>query len=93
MRHGLSAARVSELRRHIGVSRRALERWRRWWLETFQQTPLWKTVRGRFASPVDPSRVPASLLERFAGDGVRQLVSLLELLAPLSASTRAKQGF
>lgn len=84
MRHGLSARRVSELRAFIGVSRRTLERWRRWWLELFTVTALWKELRGRLATPVDPERLPASLLERFAGEAAEQLLALLKQLSPLS---------
>lgn len=65
MRQGLSARRVAELRALVGVSRRTLERWRRWWLELFAATPLWKELRGRLVAAVDFGRLPASLLERF----------------------------
>jgi hypothetical protein len=91
MRHGLSARRVAELRTLIGVSRRTLERWRRWWLEQFRETPVWKTLQGRLASPVDLERLPRSLLERFAGEPQEQLVALLRQLSPLSV-TSAERG-
>jgi hypothetical protein len=84
MRHGLSAHRVAELRALIGVSRRTLERWRHWWLELFTVTPLWKELRGRLSTPVDLERLPASLLERFAGGLHEQLVAMLKQLSPLS---------
>lgn len=86
MRHGLSPRRVAELRRVVGVSRRTLERWRRWWLEVFVTTPLWSGARGQFAEPVERGRLPASLLERFAGDPREQLVSALRFLLPLSVA-------
>lgn len=86
MRHGLSPSRVAELRALIGVSRRTLERWRRWWLEIFSKTPLWKAARGRLAEPVTESRLPASLLERFDGAPVEQLIAMLKLLSPLSVA-------
>lgn len=84
MRHGLSRRRVAELRALIGVSRRTLERWRRWWLERFTATPLWKELRGRLATPVELGRLPASLLERFGGEPRDRLIALLEQLSPLS---------
>lgn len=87
MRHGLSARRVAELRALTGVSRRTLERWRRWWLELFTVTPLWKGLRGQLAAPVDLERLPASLLERYAGEPEEQLVALLRQLSPLSLPT------
>ena len=84
MRHGLSPRRVAELRTVVGVSRRTLERWRRWWLEVFVATPFWDGARGQFAEPVEPGRLPASLLERFAGDRSGQLICALRFLSPLS---------
>jgi hypothetical protein len=87
MRHGLSARRVAELRASIGVSRRTLERWRRWWLQVFTETPVWREAKGQLAEPVEESRLPASLLERFAGTPLDQLVALLKLLSPLSVAT------
>jgi len=84
MRHGLSARRVAELRRQVGVSRRTLERWRRWWLTTFVSAPVWKAVRGRMAAPVATSELPKSLLERFEGTLRDQLEAALRLLQPLS---------
>ena len=86
MRHGLCAKRIAELRRLIGVSRRTLERWRRWWLEVFRTTPVWKQAQGSLASPVEASRLPASLLERFAGELSNQLVAALKFLLPLSTA-------
>lgn len=84
MRHGLSARRVAELRRQVGVSRRTLERWRRWWLTTFLATPVWKEARGRLAAPVQSSELPKSLLDRFEGELREQLEAILRLLQPLS---------
>lgn len=84
MRHGLSARRVTELRRQVGVSRRTLERWRRWWLSTFMTTSVWKAARGSFLPPVQAVDLPTSLLERLAGTLQEQLVAMLRLLQPLS---------
>jgi hypothetical protein len=84
MRHGLCGRRIAELREVIGVSRRTLERWRRWWLEIFHTTPTWKEAQGRFAVPVEASRLPASLLERFEGEPGEQLSAALKFLSPLS---------
>ena len=89
MRHGLTPRRVGELRELLGVSRRTLERWRRWWLEVFRTTPVWKAARGLLATPLDPSRLPASLLERFGGDPFEQVVAALRFLSPLSARAPA----
>lgn len=91
MRHGISPARATRLRDLLGVSLRTLKRWRTWWRETFVRGAFWQRARGRFVPPVDVGRLPASLLERFAGDdeATRQ-VAALAFLAPLTtASARA----
>jgi hypothetical protein len=84
MRYGLGAKRMAELRHLVGVSRRTVERWRRWWQEVFVATLLWKASKARFLPPVEGSRMPASLLERFAGDERGQLLAALKFLRPLS---------
>jgi hypothetical protein len=95
LRDGLSARRVAVLRERLGVDIRTLRRWRRWWQESFVETPFWKAARGRFAPPLDERRLPASLLERFAERDRRQrILQVLAFLAPLSTvlPNRASQG-
>lgn len=87
MRHGLSERRVAELRELLGVARSTLVRWRRWWRETFAHSPCFEALRGHLAVPVDPSRLPASLLERFAGDERQRLVAMLRVLLPLTTTS------
>jgi hypothetical protein len=84
MRHGATAARVRKLRDLFGVSRRTIERWRAWWRETFAESPFWRIASAAFMPPVEVRRLPASLLERFAGDGEGRLVGLLRLLGPIT---------
>ena len=80
--HGLNARRVACLVEVLGVSRRTLQRWRRWWLREFPQGPWWRALQGRFARPLEQARLPASLLECCGGqDEQRQLVWGLEFLA------------
>ncbi|HEY6723726.1 MAG TPA: hypothetical protein VI197_06825 [Polyangiaceae bacterium] len=52
-------------------------------------TALWKGLRGQLAAPVDLERLPASLLERYAGEPAEQLVALLRQLSPLSLAHSA----
>ena len=73
LRHGASPTRVRRLRELVGVSRRTVERWRRWWCSEFVQTPFWRLARGRFAQPVTYAALPRSLLERFVGDAAGKL--------------------
>lgn len=86
LRHGPSPKRVAELRELLGVDRRTLMRWRRWWTEQLPSTELWRRVRGHLAVGLDVSRLPLSLLESMTGTAGKQLVSVLRLLAPLGAT-------
>ncbi len=85
MQHGASRVRMAKLHELFGVSRWTVCRWRRWWLETFDQTSFWQEYRGRFGQPPVRSTLPASLLECFIGAKLHErLVSLLRFLLPLT---------
>ncbi len=86
LRHGTTPWRAARLRELLGVDAKTLARWRTWWREVFAASPQWRAAQSRFATPVVASALPASLLERFAGDGVEPLVSALRFLAPLTVS-------
>jgi hypothetical protein len=60
-------------------------RWRGWWLAGFTTTPFWRAATSSFMPPVDAARLPAALLERFAGDAAPQLIAFLSFLGPLTA--------
>ena len=49
-------------------------------------------ARAQLMPPVDQAHLPASLLDRFAGDGVEQLAALLRFLGPVTggAGMRAR---
>jgi hypothetical protein len=84
MTGGVTEKRAKAMEELAGVSIRTLQRWRAWWLRTFPRTAFWKGARGQMAVPVDERRLPASLLERFAGDRVEGLPDCLRFLAPLT---------
>ena len=84
LRHGVTARRAARLRETFGVPVKTLARWRAWWREVFVETTFWRSARASFAEPVAASALPASLLERFAGDGKQRLVNVLRFLAPLT---------
>jgi hypothetical protein len=88
MRHGTTPKRLAKLRELLGisVSPDTLERWRIWWRETFPQTRWWKAHRGRFHLPVDRSRMPASLLERFHSNPQTRLIRALKFLASCTSA-------
>jgi len=84
LRHGVTARRMRELTEVIGVDRRTVERWRRWWRDSFSATSFWQVARAAFMPPVDQDRLPAALIERFAGDDADRLVALLRFMGPLT---------
>jgi hypothetical protein len=89
MTGGVTEKRARRMRDLVGVSVRTLQRWRAWWLRTFPRTAFWKEARSRFATPVEGSRMPTSLLERFSdspGSSDSGLVACLRFLAPITIS-------
>ena len=84
MAHGVTARRATELHAELGVDRRTLARWQRWWREHFPASSFWREHRARFSPPVSADGLPGALLDRFAPEGERDgVVSLLRFLAPL----------
>jgi hypothetical protein len=84
MRHGVTTSRMGRLSQVIGVDRRTVERWRAWWREGFTAMRFWQAARASFMPPIDPERLPASLLERFSGDDTDRLVALLRFVGPVT---------
>jgi hypothetical protein len=80
----LTAKRVIELKALLGVDRRTLRRWRRWWNETFVHSSWWRIAKARFSPALDQSRLPGAMLERFADAPEPALIALLGFLSPLS---------
>ncbi len=83
---------MRKLREHLGVSRRTVERWRRWWREAFAESAFWQAARAAFMPPVETGLLPASLLERFAGESEARLVALLRFLGPITGGAGLAQA-
>ncbi|MBK6574916.1 MAG: hypothetical protein IPG17_01675 [Sandaracinaceae bacterium] len=64
LQHGLNERRVTHLAATLGVDRRTLVRWRRWWLEEFPQTRAGEELRALLVPPGDPTTMPLSWLDR-----------------------------
>ncbi|MBZ0234630.1 MAG: hypothetical protein K8M05_20020 [Deltaproteobacteria bacterium] len=82
--HGPSKKSVTKLSTLLGISRRTLVRWRRWWSTMFPTSRFWTSLRGRFVRGVDEATMPASLLPEMAANDEPVVVALLRLLAPIS---------
>ena len=84
LQHGATNARMERLREVISVDRRTVERWRGWWRDTFTATPFWRIARAQLMPPVQPDRLPASLLQRFTGENAEPLIALLRFIGPIT---------
>lgn len=85
---GATAARMRKVAALVGdVSDRTLKRWRSWWQETFTTTEFWREHGARLSPALAADRLPASLIERFAGHDIRaRLVATLRFLSPLTTA-------
>jgi hypothetical protein len=84
MQHGVTERRMRQLTEAVGVDRRTVMRWRRWWREDFTASAFWQMARAAFMPPVEQNRLPAALIERFRGEGVEPLIALLRFMAPIT---------
>ena len=85
LHEGATAARMRRLTELIRIDRRTIKRWRGWWRDCFTATPFWQAARAAFMPPVDEKRIPAALLERFAGSSAeKRMIALLRFLAPIT---------
>jgi hypothetical protein len=85
IQQGPTRQRLARLHELLGVSRWTVARWRRWWLDGFPRTSLWRIQRARVMPPVDEQQLPASLLERFLATAPgERLAAFLRFLSPLT---------
>ena len=89
LRCGPTPARMRTLEELLGINRHTIVRWRAWWTEALLNTPFWRAAAGGLMPPVEPSELPASLLERFAGAARDRLLGLLHWLSPITTGTPA----
>lgn len=87
MQHGVQSGRALQLGELLGVSRQTLVRWRIYWQQAFVQTPFWRHARTLLSPPVAEGELPTSLLCRFAGDLMSQLIKMLRFIAPLTSGS------
>ncbi len=82
---GPTKTSVTRLSALLGITRRTLARWCRWWSTTFATSRFWESVRGRFVPAVEVAMLPASVLSRMtATRDEPMIVALLNVLAPIS---------
>jgi len=84
MTHGASPRRVAALRSELGVDRRTLARWHKWWQDDFPASGFWREQRARLSPALSSEGLPGTLLDRFAPNGDPDgIESLLRFLAPV----------
>jgi len=73
------------------VARRTIARWYSWWRGRFVEMAFFRTARARFMPPLDETRLPASLIERFVGvEGTEgALLAALAFVSPVTTSSAA----
>ena len=89
LREGLTPARFRRLEEELPVSRRTVQRWRRWWRETVPETTWWRLTRSRLSdSPGMAAALPSALMDAFAllPEAADRTLAVLRLAAPLAAS-------
>ena len=86
LRHGPTPTRMRRLQELVGVSRRTVERWCRWWRTAFVEDPFWRVISAALMPPVGVALLPSSLLDRFDGDNETRLVALLRCLGPITGA-------
>jgi hypothetical protein len=93
MLHGTTPSRLARLSIVPGIDRRTLARWRAWWRSTFTESAFAAVASAAVVPPIDSTALPASLLDRFAGDVTEKLIALLRFLGPLTGGTSATRAF
>ena len=83
LREGATPARMRRLNEFVGVDRRTVARWQIFW-RLITARPFWQAARAAFMPPVDETRLPVVMLERFAGAAAERMVALLRFLSPIT---------
>ena len=92
MRHGLSPQRMETLRAKLSIDRRTLERWRRWWKESFVGSDFWRVARIRFMPALCEAKMPLLLCEAFQVERRDRLLNLLGFLSTFADPMRIFDG-
>jgi len=84
---GPTKTSVTKLSALLGITRRTLARWCRWWSTTFATSRFWESLRGRFVPAVEVATMPASVVSRITATGDEPaVIALLYVLGPISTT-------
>jgi hypothetical protein len=70
-----------------GVSARTVKRWMAWWEKAFALGSFWLEAKGFFATPVEVTELPASLLARLGGGGAVAMEKSLRFISPVTTES------
>jgi len=84
---------MKELKKTLGVSRRTLLRWKRWWNEFFPKSDFWQQAKRQLFPRLDTAlSVPESLKKLFdVGSSLDNLIKLLRFIAPITTKFRVSE--
>jgi len=90
---GPTPQRITHLSSKLGVSRRTLVRWHKWWQERLPRTRTWRLLRGRLPELEPDEALPAAVIDRLRHDTLSaRVIALMRWLAPLCASVAINEG-
>lgn len=67
-----------------GAARPTVHRWASWWSGTLPESAFWRLARARLMPPLDETRLPGALLDRFQDDRESALLQTLRFVAPVT---------
>lgn len=84
LQHGETLGRLRALRKALGVDRRTVESWRRWWREHFASSPFWRGIRGLLPLDGVHLSLPDQIVAAFAADAdvLAGILAMARFLAP-----------
>jgi hypothetical protein len=84
LQHGETDARFNALRKALGIDRRTLGHWRRWWRDYFAASAFWRGARGLLPATHLDASIPERLAAAFAAGclPLDALEKLARFLAP-----------
>jgi len=90
MMHGPNGRRIAVVHEALGIDRRTLLRWRKWFLEGFVKMPFWKARQAQFMPILNEALMPYCLVESFHARKPEGLVKLMKFLSPITTVSGAR---
>lgn len=84
---GITPTGLKNLKRTLGVDRRTLKRWQKWWKEIFPKSEFWQQAsRQLFPNSPSTSLLPNSLIKVFdIESSLENFIKFLRFISPITA--------